>query len=686
MILRRIQVLVGILAAACVLNAVSAYAQEADTSKVTAPPLVDRPDTSAIARHDTLLTKPADSLQLQLPDSLKFVRYRIFKDAGSFLRVEDTVSIFSAHSFVWTDALYPGSLLLYAPGFYIRDLGEVGQPGSLTAIGLSRVPVYLDAVPFNDPITGEVNLYEIPLEHIQSIERLGSYESALRSGGGAAALNFVSRQYDVRSPFTKLRFLQGPNEMTLTDGIYTNNITQRANLTFGFQNITTDGRFANSASATWNVRARLRYNLSERFNLWVSEFYTNSNLRLNGGVDYVQSPALFDEVTAVVRNQLILQKTDRHDLALGMVGSMLGDSVWTTRLTACYTALERQYEQPDELTGARARFDVHNVEATGVTYEQSLRIGLLSIEGGGSIESKSIIASNLLSEGRVITTGAYGRLTANFDDFAIPSAVVRLNQRGFERFTTLGAQMQLNPGGGFTFTASGVSGGRFPTLQELYWTDSTLARPSVLRYERHDIAAVGARWSYESARGGADVSLEFFTGQISNPIQFRSVDTAYTLNPHLVIENGPRVDFTGATTSVRASVWNFTLTASATALRKEVGKARSEEFPLAWFASELAYQDVFFDGHLNAKAALRVRGADRSRGAELMPQLLQYRLNEFSRLGAYLVPDAYLVLHIGNAHVLLSWENMPGLGYFATPTYPMPSSAIRLGINWVFLD
>ncbi len=247
--------------------------------------------------------------------------------------------------FIQSDATSAADLLWRVPGVFIRDLGQPGQPSQLNVDGLDTraTALLLDGRPLRDPITGGYNLFDIPVEYVDDIEIENSSASLFAAPGSAGgAINFVSHQYDNVRPMTKLRYLQGPYGHILTDGIFSQNLTRGMNAMFGFQRLVTDGRFPNSSYDSWNYRARLRYNFTERINVWVSDFYNKSTTGLNGGIDPVNSPSLFDEVTAIVRDESTTQTTARHDFTFGFAGKFLPDTTSITKALAYYSTIDRE--------------------------------------------------------------------------------------------------------------------------------------------------------------------------------------------------------------------------------------------------------------------------------------------------------------------------------------------------------
>ena len=219
---------------------------------------------------DSTQTAPADTTAAA--DSL---RTNFLPGMGTIAVDQDTTEWFASR-FIWSDARYAGDLFRLTPGIFLRELGTAGQPSEITAegVGWRGLPVLFDGRPLNDPVTGTFNLYDFPMEFIDRIELWEGPEAFFAAQGGTGlTMNMVARQYNTGRPITKIRFVQGPYEHLLTDALFTQNIVRNLNLTFGVQRQVTDGRFVNTGFDSWNVRTRLRYNLSERLNLALTDLY-----------------------------------------------------------------------------------------------------------------------------------------------------------------------------------------------------------------------------------------------------------------------------------------------------------------------------------------------------------------------------------------------------------------------------
>jgi hypothetical protein len=299
---------------------------------------------------DTALLAHADSTIIDT------VRIRFFSGMGQMTEEVDTASVLHQKQFLWSDAKYAEDLLWKVPGFFYRDLGEAGKWGQLNAFGADGrdIGILIDGRPMNDPVTGTYNLSDLPLEFIDHTEVLTGSTSMLASGENGTVLNFVSRSYNNYRPLTKLRFIQDPKGTLLTDGLLTQNVARGLNLMIGCTRQTSDGYypqtdFNNNIIPTldaWNIRIRLRYNVSNRLNIALTDYYTKARNGLNGGVDIAHSGNIFDGASAVIINQFQHDDRSRRDETLTAIARLFPDSSSTTQVSFYYSTLEREFWNP----------------------------------------------------------------------------------------------------------------------------------------------------------------------------------------------------------------------------------------------------------------------------------------------------------------------------------------------------
>jgi outer membrane cobalamin receptor len=630
------------------------------------------------------LSKPTDSTALAPKDttSVDSVRIRFIPGMGQITGDVDSLSVLHQKQFLWSDAKVVSEIIWKLPGFFYRDLGEAGKWGQLNAFGTDgrAIGVLIDGRPMNDPVTGTYNLSDLPLEFIDHAEILsGTASTTTLSDAAGTALNFVSRSYNSYRPLTKLRFVQDPEGTIFTDGLFTQNVARGLNLMIGFQRYTSNGRYINANLDAWNVRTRLRYNISDRFNISLTDFYTKAGNGLNGGVNTSKSESIFDETGAITNYlQNVWDKRSRRDVTLNTIARFFSDSSFTTQANVYYSTLEREYYNPsvsliDDFT--RSSF-------WGVHLQQQFCLDFVRCTIGGSWErrksdSTRVLASHLESE-RSLFIQAELRLI----DIFVPSVSLRSTSLDGESSLSTGAGVKSAIANWLTLSADVSWFDRFPTFQERYWTDSTFLRTSEIQKEQHAFIRGGFTLQ---AGSNLEISLTGFQRSVKRAIVFQPAVTVGG-SPAISISNAREVAIQGINGSAVIRCHKFEVLGVLTLTRyKEVDTLKTL-MPDVILAGEVSYRDTFFKDKLDAKFGVRSRFYNRQQGMQFDPQTLSYVQYYTNIMGRSTTLDLFIILKIGDAHISLSWLNILNASYILSPIYPMPDRAIRLGVNWVFLD
>jgi outer membrane receptor protein involved in Fe transport len=626
---------------------------------------------------DSLARLRADSLRVESS------RKRFIPSIGNLGQAIDTSSMFHSHEFIHSDVKYPGDLLSKLPGVFLRDLGQPGQPDQLNILGVDSrgISVQLDGRPLNDPVFGGYDLYDIPLEYVDEVEILQG--SASLYGGANApggSINFVSHQYNNLHPLTKLRYFQGPDDYILSDGIFAQNITRALNAMFGFQRQVTDGRFTNSAYDSWNFRFRLRYNISEYLNVWGSEFYTKSTVGLNGGVDPTLSPSINDEVTAVVRDDKTYQIRSRHDLTAGIVGKFLADSASLSKLILYYSSLDREYTNGGGPGLPPVFSDFQGSSLWGMKFDQQIELAVAALDVGASLERRHVNHSHYLQERIENYAAANAKVSLHPVDWVQGSFSSRLERLRSDNSMSWGINVEANITPWLTLWGDNSTSFRYPTIQELYWTDTSLSRFGPLPKEKHSFLQLGLRLQ----AGPLTVSLAAFKRKVERAIVFVAVPEE---SPNSVaITSLPTEDYSGGSADMRLSIWRLELTGNASL-------TDSKEEGISWliiprFTSfgELSYRDTFAKGNLDLKTGIRLKSVSHHDGLQFVPQLLAFETQNVSAMPYFTTIDFYLVAKLGDAYLTLTWENPINVNAMMVPFYPLMSRNIKLGVNWTFTD
>ncbi|MEX2189752.1 MAG: TonB-dependent receptor plug domain-containing protein [Bacteroidota bacterium] len=624
-----------------------------------------------------------DSLTVAAPDTTATdsVRVVMIRGIGNIFPEGDTTALFYS-SFLWTDARTLGDLFRFTPGMFLRELGTPGKPDQLTLHGLDArgLTFLMDGKPLRNPVTGAVNIAEIPVEFVDHIE-VKTYEESFVAGesGSAALMNIVSRQYNTGRPITKIRFMQGPYEHLLTDAMFTQNIIQGLNIFAGLQRHVSDDRFTNSSYDAWSVRTRLRYNVSGSLNISLTDFYRTSVSGMNNGIDIDSTHRRgldeFNEAEAAVFSRSASDERTQRDFTLSAIALLFPDSAWRTTARAYLTTANRQYS-PSGLTPGS--FDRYAFEIQGVAVNQVLRFGSVRGRFGGHLERR--IAGLGPLGVRDFTASAWNAdMGIDVHPFR-PSVFARGERVRSVSGFSWGARTEASPVKSVNLTAGFSQFYRFPTLQELNWAMYRFQAPPNL-VESHRKIHLGA----ELRTAAADLSIHTSHQTVKNALLFKVVSPVAKL-PDVLLDVVPEMTIAQISGSLLLRFWGLEATGGMTWTEVREGSAVSSAHPRIILTGELAYRDVLLNGALEARFALQSRFVGRHTPARFFPGGELYAESTGKSVKAFSTIDLYGVFNVGDAFVNITWENPLDRQFMTVYPYPAMGRNIKVGINWIFLD
>ena len=640
-----------------------------------------------VGADSTVATKGVDSLSMG-PDSLRRMTTPI--NVGSLDRSLDSSQIVTGEDIHWHEYQYLGDLLETRPGIYILNQQGAGQYNQLSVRGSDwrSIDVMVGGRSMADPSSGIYNLFYANTEYVDHIEVITgprAFLYGLNSTGGA--VNIITKNFNINTPFTKLNYEQAAYNYEYSDGTFSQNLTRSLNLMVGFQHQGTDGRFPNSADIQWNFRAKLRYNISSTFDVILSEYYTSTNTDMNGGVNLglTGTAAAFNRDLAFMKNTNSYEKVNRHDVDLTLVGSLLGDSTNVSTLTFSYSTLLRQYrdeENRDVLNGVFIQSD-HDVSWYGLTSMQNFDTRWQRLSFGVSGELREIHASPNLGARSNAISSAWGKEEILFTE--------GIKAAGFARYDHYLGSGYVGIGGDATVSLSpaisafgGISiSRRVPTYQELYWSDSTVSRSGPIEAEKHRQAEAGLdiRWP-----GTGTIRLAYFHRTVENPITISPIEKSYVF-PGIHFANGERIATNGIEAKANLQIWHISLEGVATYLSQGRSDGSTlEDYPKLSARGSVSFRGRILHDRLELRTGFQGRYSSSQRGSAFNPEVVAYVPSPGPVLGKWSAVDFFLIAHIGDAYVHFTWENLTNVEYFSIPFAPGPDRAIRLGILWEFTN
>jgi hypothetical protein len=583
------------------------------------------------------------------------------------------------------------------PGIYVRDKGSVGQPHEVIAYGAGwrSIGAMIDGRPANDPMTGVYDFNLFATEYISGIEYLPPSRSFLyQRNAVGSAYNFITQSYVAPSPYTKLRYSEGPNNYSQTDVVLSQDIVAGVNLMAGLQRQffgSADpprfpGRFPNMNYRNLHYRTKLRWNLQKLLNVAAAYSYTNTTTGLSGGIDLFTTPPddIFNTLEATVRTLRAFQRVKRHDLTVSASAQILPDSLDTSNLTAFYSNHLREYREQDRATptDTLAYRNDYRTLLSGIDFKQWLTVGPIRFHTGGTILDIHVTESDKTGKHHVQEFGGFVRSVFE----PLPQITANMMLRGDwlrgGNYVSYGADLTLTPLSFISVTGGGVHAYRHPTIQELYWQDSTVTRTALPVSEAHDMLFAEVTLQPLS-------SLRLIVGgmyrYITDPIIYEQGEISRTF-PDIVIRQGDSAEtFTGYA-KVRYVLGKFSLEGMINAYRITEEGIRRAYLPEIDIISSVKYRSEHFNGALDLQVKLEALYISDQFGVDFDPETYFSMRQGYARIGPSGLLNGSVVGKVGRAYLHITYRNITGTEYMRTPFYPMYESYLRFGITWEFLN
>ena len=655
-----------------------------------------------------------DSLSRALPvppakkDSL--IRIKPIPLIGALEPYHDSTESILDSEIPWIEYRYIGDLLGTKPGVFIRDMGSPGQKNELTVGGVDwrGIAFLVDGRSQSDPITGSYDMILFPTDYVERIEFITGPRAMLygmNSTGGA--INVVTKSFYTNKPYSRLRYSQGIDEYSQTDALFSQNLFSRFNFTFGLTRQTIGShhieeeyraRYPNADHDAWSFRTKLRYDVSNSFNIVFSHLYEQTHTGLFGGVDYEHTPSgyYFSDFGSTVSNNDAYEKVFNHHLDLTAAAHLFGDTLQITTLTTYYSNQLREYRDEENLqqllptNGIFLQSDHrssnsglllrHSMESNVQTFQASLQAEEIQVESspdvGGHKEGKlSASAKEEIRFFSPISFAAFGR----FD---------RYRSRNLPG---VGVDAQLAIDSALAIFGGASISKRTPTMQELYWGESSHSpTPRYwLKDEEHTVYQGGVRFSFFDFIAG---TIALTHRDIKNPIfidtvgQSGSAPGTYLLQ---FLQTANQLQsYNGIDVSLKVSYHHFFAEGVATYLKEPAyyhGGQKLTLFPELSLDGSIYYKNILVNGNLELKVGFRGRFSSKQSGMGPLDESgvnVPYTLlNSFGPSGT---ADFFLIGKLGDAYIHFMWENLSGNQYMLTPFYPMYDRNVRFGVSWEF--
>jgi outer membrane receptor protein involved in Fe transport len=221
---------------------------------------------------------------------------------------------------------------------YLGETGNAGAPDELYLYGNGTANInYLqNGIPLNSIPYILFDLNYVQSETVDSIEIVPSPRGFLYgSYNKPVSVNFISKDFISKTPFTRIKYYQGAFGEALFDGIFNSNIYKKLPVFFDVTNRKLDQRYTNSDFSSWQVTTQVKYLLSDSINFIGNYSYNKIYKALNGGVnvDTILSQGLdlntylYDEISAPVNHYNTDMDVTQHNFSLRMLAKPLKGAI-----------------------------------------------------------------------------------------------------------------------------------------------------------------------------------------------------------------------------------------------------------------------------------------------------------------------------------------------------------------------
>lgn len=653
---------------------------------------------------DSLIIKttvPKDSTS-----AVKRIPARIPLRITSLLNDNFKTSIISKKALETTDYRTTADFFTNVPFGFVRDLGSIGQSNEvlINGQGFGNVSFLSDGLSINNRLSNAFDLNLFQSESTDSIEVLPLSRGFLYGGmNNPVSVNFISRQPELRKPYSRIKYYQAPNSEGLMDGIFSLNPFKRINAFFEITNQNTNPSFVNTDHSNWMGYARLHYFLSNNINIIASYKYIQTITQLFGGVDadsisraYFPSQfnqILYDIFSAPVRFTNRYQKVSGHNFSLRMLGNFIEHS--PTDISFYYQTNFTEFRQNESnfifQNNASAIFDDNESRTIGSSLRQDFNVDFIKLTSVTNFERSKFITPLLSQEinKTLFSTAAIASFNL-INKTLTPSLFVKYLNYSDNSFLGFGADAHFSPDQLFNF----------------YLGFSSFEKPRTIWEERFILPGIQ---SGKQKITSFELSANFKNTFVNASIGYFNKSTVNSLLPALLKEDAVQNDkvvyaavndlrLQGINLKLDLSIWKILIS---TNMSYYFSSDDRHNYNLPQFSlyGGIYYVDTLFNKNLHLKSGFNYFSIgerdftsidfEKNISTNFLydPATQNVSLISSSPISTSFQIDFFLAGKIQNlATVYFVFENLFNAKYFIVPYYPKQARGIRFGLVWEFLD
>ena len=508
---------------------------------------------------------------------------------------------------------------------------------------------------------------------------------------------YLPKQFDVKKPYTELNYILGSKEEQVLKVLHTQNISQLANFSFGFDKVKSKGLYNNQASSNNHLFANTWFktkNELHKISLHIDhERIFNEH---NGGVLY---DSLFEQDLLLNRNRELM------DVNLSFASSTIN----RTNLQ-----IEQQFQFSQSFDSLNNGF-CHAVytKASGFKNERNFKDSVLNMSYYSQILIDSLITNDIIKYEGVSGIAGYQFIKRKGKDNLHFSTFVKWQGLNYEQHVIDTLVTSFSVGTNFQFKRKKL---RFQLDGNYYlngYRKKDIDIKGVLTYDLTQYWAISAIGSYQTISPSLDLR-SYYGNNISwentfSGTDYLSVSGSLTSEKHNMILSIAYNDV------FNPIYFNFiSEPQQIDGVTQLIRFLAQKEFNLKKWSliPKMVYQysggyniyrlpDYYADLTIGYKAKMYKNNLNVFIGADLvyyaptdmmsfMPMVNQYNLDDTKMAGNYPFIDVFFNARIKTVRFFVKATHinsgMFGFNYYGANHYPLKDRTIQLGLNWVFIN
>ena len=574
------------------------------------------------------------------------------------------------------NALNTADIISLSSPFMTKHLGDKGLFSSISIFGsqIHNVQASMNGVPLNDCSFGTVNLENISIESLQSLTIMSGTDAAILGGSSGVFIYGQLNQYSSEKPYTRMQYQQAAYDYIASEGLFSQNISQNANVFFGFRRQSSSSRFSNAGFDQWNLRAGFRYNPTQSTSISLTELFTNHGVHDNGGLSFNSS--FNDPLTAQVLIVDMNRRQFRHDIIGTITYLPQKDSslLYTSSIYVSTTRWEINNGSLHSLYNDTSIFQHINNVHSGIEsrVEYVLNPHIRSTVGLGLSYQHSTFTSSISDYSGINAHSYLHFLYTPTDKLAIASGCRVQKMRDSYVFFS-GVKTFYS----FSHVTAGIDlsiSSRMPSLIDNYSNNAL---------EKHTL--IYTPFSYQT--NNATIKVSPFIRMIQNPFIAMS-----TYDSNKVSLLGNRINqqtsliHTGLMANMSLNIGkNITVQAQLHYQKSALDDSTIYENPSLYMLCNAEYKQSI--GNSEILGGCTISGMSTSSGSRYIPQTMNisYESSMVQTMGWNGV-EIYASAKLGNARVRASVLNLFNATMMEYAGYPIQDNTFRFSVAWSFND